>query len=117
MLQNRATIIIKLTLVVILLFLLDRNFNFRTNQETKQDPASIIRKTKEFADQLSKAEDPDLVEFVRTLLVTPFPEASRNLTNKSKVDHSQIGQSLEVDKLLQSKQNGFYVEVTFYSLK
>ena len=54
-------------------------------------------------------EDPELVAFVKTLIVFPSNE-ERNLDDKSRKDFSQIGQSKYMDSLLNSKRNGFFIE-------
>jgi hypothetical protein len=51
----------------------------------------IIQRTQGFAERNVDEEDLELVEFVKTLLVAPFPVHLRKLSNKNKTDFSQMG--------------------------
>jgi FkbM family methyltransferase len=55
-------------------------------------------------------DDPELIKFVRSLIQTPSKLNQLNLNNKNKTDFSQIGQSKYIDSILNSIQNGFFIE-------
>jgi hypothetical protein len=54
--------------------------------------------------------DAELVEFVRSLITKPDPRNKINLRNRRKTDFSQIGQSKYIDRLLDFKRGGFFIE-------
>ena len=55
-------------------------------------------------------EDPELVEFVSSLIIRPKTNRKLNLANKKVTDQSQIGQSKYMDTVLGSKRDGFFIE-------
>ena len=60
--------------------------------------------------------DPELIDFVRSLIVQPpVVKGQVNLTDKKRTDFSQIGQSKYIDNLLGSKENGFFIESGGYN--
>ena len=76
------------------------------------EPKTII-KTLKFMIEETDETDPELVEFVRSLIkppVKPGSEKKLNLVDPKKVDYSQIGQSTFIDKILGEKRNGFFIE-------
>lgn len=85
---------------------------------------SILLKTMSFMIEETDEYDPILIEFVRSLIHKPSADRKLNLTDKTRTDFSQIGQSKFIDNLLKSKRNGFFIEaggfdgeahsVTFY---
>jgi hypothetical protein len=60
-----------------------------------------LLKTLQFALEERASEDEELVAYVRTLIWEPFPDNEKNLTEKHKTDFSQIGQSKNIDNLLE----------------
>jgi hypothetical protein len=79
-----------------------------TSRDVVSDPATIV-KTLEFMFQNVNEDDPDFVDFVRTLIKPPT-NLPINLSQKNRNDFSQLGQSHTIDKALKSKRNGFFVE-------
>jgi hypothetical protein len=75
----------------------------------------VLLKTLQFQLEHSKAEDEQLVAFVRSLIHLPFPASERNLSDKARTDFSQIGQSKYIDSLLGSRRDGFFVEAGGYN--
>ena len=74
------------------------------------DPKVIIN-TLKFKDR--DENDPELLDFVRSLIIPPVKPGSEkklNLNNRTRVDFSQTGQSLIIDKLLSERRNGFFIE-------
>lgn len=53
-------------------------------------------------------DDPELIDFVRSVIVAPSKE-QRTLKNEPS-DRSQFGQSKYIDTLLKHKRNGFFIE-------
>lgn len=82
-----------------------------SNEQLLIDPKIII-KTLKFMIEEKDETDPELVEFVRTLIKPPIkPDSDKKLNLVSKkYDYSQIGQSIFVDKLLGEKRDGFFIE-------
>lgn len=54
--------------------------------------------------------DPALVEFVRGLIHLPSDRSKLNLTDTSRTDLSQMGQSKKIDTMLGGQRDGFFVE-------
>ena len=54
--------------------------------------------------------DPALVEFVRGLIHLPSDRSKLNLTDSTRKDLSQMGQSKKIDAMLSSQRDGFFVE-------
>ena len=78
--------------------------------EQKKLSPEILFKTFRFMLKETDQYDPQLINFVRSLIHEPSKE-KLNLEDKSGlVDFSQSGQSIFIDKLLNSKQNGFLIE-------
>lgn len=74
-----------------------------------QVESSILKRTLEFMIEERDEYDPEVVEFVRQLIVPPSNKPIR-LTNPDKIDYSQSGQSRFVDELLGSRRGGFFIE-------
>ena len=92
---------------------LDEIFNDLFNQSSEQGliPKETIFRTMRYMMEERDEYDPELVAFVRSLIVPPPPKSKPiNFTIKGKTDFSQIGQSKYIDGLLLSKKNGFFVE-------
>ncbi len=53
--------------------------------------------------------DPELIEFVRSL-VKPPSKLPLNLKNQNAEDYSQLGQSSYMNTIFKSKKNGFFIE-------
>ncbi len=88
--------------------------NYAFNKYVTAQDIAILKKTLNFMMENRDAEDPELVSFVRTLIVDPFPGNQRALSTKTRTDFSQSGRSKYVDALLASKRYGFYVEAGGY---
>ena len=58
--------------------------SIRTDSEilTEEMDSEIIQKTRRFAERNADEEDVELVEFVKNLIVPPFPDTLKNLTDK-----------------------------------
>ncbi len=69
----------------------------------------VLMKTLKFMVKDVDEYDPELVEFVRTLIKPPS-KLPLNLINKNAEDYSQLGQSTYMNTLLKSKRNGFFIE-------
>jgi len=80
-----------------------------SNQQKKLSPTILFR-TLKFMLKETDQNDPQLIAFVKSLIHEPSKE-KLNLEDKSGlVDFSQSGQSTFIDKLLNSKRNGFLIE-------
>ena len=78
--------------------------------EQKKMSKSILFKTLKFMLKETDQNDPQLIDFVRSIIHGPSKE-KLNLEDKSdRVDFSQSGQSIVIDKLLNSTRNGFLIE-------
>lgn len=91
---------------------MDDTFNEFFNQSSEQQLISkkVIFKTMKYIMEEKDEYDPELIDFVRSLIVKPSRFGQINLNNKDKNDFSQLGQSEYFDKLLGQKRNGFFVE-------
>jgi len=74
----------------------------------------VLFKTIIFNIKETDEDDPELINFVKSLILPPSSEMERNLTDKKKKDFSQVGQSKYIDSVLNSKRNGFFVEAGGY---
>jgi len=74
----------------------------------------ILFKTIIFNIKETDEADPELINFVRSLIRVPSAEIERNLSDKDRKDFSQVGQSKYIDSVLNSKRNGFFVEAGGY---
>ena len=87
---------------------------FKTIMESSNEQLlvdkSILLKTILFMIDKTDEYDPILIEFVRSLIHKPSANGKLNLTDKTRTDFSQIGQSKFIDNLLKSKRNGFFIE-------
>lgn len=84
---------------------------FNHSSEQKLIPKEIIFKTMRYMMEERDEYDPELVDFVRSLIVgPPIKSKAINLSIKNKSDFSQSGQSLYFDRLLNEKRNGFFIE-------
>ena len=75
---------------------------------------SIILKAISFMLQETNEFDPNLIEFVRSLIQKPSKDRKLSLKQPNRKDFSQIGQSKWVDNVLERKRNGFFVEAGGY---
>ena len=75
--------------------------------------AEILEETKRFADLKTREDDPQLIEFVKSLLKPPSKEPYNFQKNRLSGDYSQEGQSLYIDELLKSRTDGFYIGIVF----
>ncbi len=85
------------------------------NRVSEARDQEVLLKTLEFQLGHVKAEDEQLVAFVRSLIHLPFPASERNLSDKARTDFSQIGQSKYIDSVLGSRRGGFFVEAGGYN--
>lgn len=77
--------------------------------EQKLISRETIFKTIKFMIKDVSNDDPELIEFVRSLILKPSNKKIVNM-NEYDADRSQLGQSKYIDDLLNSKQNGFFIE-------
>ena len=89
---------------------IDEIFSRVFNQSNEQllFPRNILIKTVQYMIEDRDEYDPELVAFVRSLILTP--QTKRSQYSKKRADFSQMGQSLYIDQLLNSKINGFFIE-------
>lgn len=87
--------------------------SYLKNSADKQEKDTLIA-TLNFMLDDRDAEDEELVKFVKNLIHTPFADNERNLSDKTRKDFSQIGQSKYIDGLLGSQRDGFFVEAGGY---
>lgn len=80
---------------------------FKTNELNSS--FAILTKTMEFMINEVDEEDPELVEFVKSLIHKP-KKLPINLSVLNITDFSQIGQSQFIDSLLNKTRNGFFIE-------
>jgi FkbM family methyltransferase len=83
---------------------------FSASSEQKKIDKNIIIQTARFMLEERAEDDPELIAFVRSLIMKPPTGKSLNLQNKNKVDFSQIGQSAFMDNALNYSSKGFFVE-------
>lgn len=81
---------------------------------TASDYQSLIEpeyllKTIKFMIKNTNEDDPELIDFVRTIISKPSSE-SRQLEKRGPPDRSQLGQSKIIDELFNKKRNGFFIE-------
>ena len=82
---------------------------FESSESQRYIKKEIILKTLEFMLKETVPCDPELIKFVKTLIVYP-PDEELNLNSKFKEDFSQIGQSKLIDNILHAKRDGFFIE-------
>ena len=77
---------------------------------------SVLLRTISFMIKETDDSDPQLIDFVRSLIRSPLSSHKRklNLTKKTKRDFSQIGQSKWIDGVLKGRRDGFFVEAGGY---
>lgn len=75
-------------------------------------PETIVETIKYMIQDVEE-DDPELIKFVRSLIVPPSNGPRRLKNNTS--DRSQLGQSKYIDSLLNKKQNGFFIEAGGYN--
>lgn len=83
-----------------------------SDEQILMDP-KIIMMTIKFMIEEREEDDPELIEFVRSLIVLPplaNSDRKLNLKNKNKYKMSQTDQSIYIDEFLRKKKNGFFVE-------
>ena len=78
------------------------------NRISEAREQEVLLKTLQFQLRNAKAEDEQLVAFVESLIHQPFPASERNLSDKTRTDFSQSGQSKYIDGLLGSRRDGFF---------
>ena len=79
-------------------------------KRTEFDPSTVLLKTKEFMDRNVDENDPELIQFVKGLILPPSTYEYNFAKPKSPgVDYSQEGQSKYIDELLNQRTNGFYI--------
>ena len=86
---------------------------FESSDNQKYIDKRILFKTMKFMIEERDEEDPELISFVRDLIVFPNHE-KRNLENNDRRDFSQIGQSKYIDGVLKKMTGGFFVEAGGY---
>jgi hypothetical protein len=83
-----------------------------SSEQNLIDP-NVLLKTLEFWLMNVDQYDERLIKFIKTLVKVP-PKKNLNLKEPNRVDHSQHGQSLYMDNLLNKTKNGFYIEAGAY---
>jgi len=78
-------------------------------QRKSFDESIILMKTLKFMVKDVDEYDPELIEFVRTLIKPPS-KLPLNLINKNAEDYSQLRQSSYMNTIFNSKRNGFFIE-------
>jgi FkbM family methyltransferase len=91
----------------------DRFFNQSSEQQLI--PKEIIFKTMKYMMEERDEYDPELVAFVRSLIIRPHKSKKLNLSKNGISDYSQTGHSIYIDKLLGEKKNGFFIESGAYN--
>jgi hypothetical protein len=92
--------------------ILDEIFN--CSKEQNLIDKSIMLKAISFMLQETDEFDPNLIEFVRSLIQKPSKDRKLSLKQPNRKDFSQIGQSKWVDKVLEGRRNGFFIEAGGY---
>lgn len=87
---------------------------FDSSESQKYIDKRILFKTMKYMIEERDQEDPELIAFVRDLIVFPPKGEERNLIKKDQKDFSQIGQSLFIDDLLKKQKDGFFIEAGGY---
>ena len=84
---------------------------FESSDEQLLIEKKILLQTISFMLEETHELDRKLIRFVSTLIHKPNLNRSQlNLIDKKKRDFSQIGQSKFIDRLLNFKRNGFFIE-------
>jgi hypothetical protein len=84
---------------------------FAESKEQQLVDRGVLMQTARYMIEERDEYDPELVAFVRSLIVRPPPPGTKmNLNIKDRTDFSQFGQSKYIDELLGYKRNGFFVE-------
>lgn len=87
-------------------------FSNVSSEQLLFDP-NVILQALRFMIQETPADDPKLIEFVKTLIVPPSKKPL-NLTESNKKEFSQMDQSSYIDKVLKEQRNGFFIEAGAY---
>lgn len=83
---------------------------FEASDEQMLYDSNVLLKTLQFIIQDVDEEDPNLLEFVRSLIRKPS-NGALNLESKNKKDQSIANLSQYIDTILEHKENGFFLEV------
>ena len=119
-------VIISISIILFLLNSLNRNNDihnetdltifdsiFESTENQRYINKQVLLRTMKFMIQETDQDDPELIEFVKSIIYPPSQQAI-NLKQKSRTDFSQIGQSKLIDNLLHSKHHGFFIEAGGY---
>lgn len=87
---------------------------FNASHEQRLIDKYVLLKTMRFMVEERDEYDPEVIDLVQRLIIRPDANGRINLSNKTRTDFSQIGQSRYMDSLLKSKKNGFFVEAGAY---
>ena len=87
---------------------------FESDEQLKVNKTILFKTLKHMLKETDE-EDPELIEFVRSLIQPPATDPL-NLEDKSnlRIDFSQRNQSLIIDDVLNKKRNGFLIEAGAY---
>lgn len=80
-----------------------------SDEQALIDPV-VILKTVKFMIEEKDEDDPELIDFVRGLIIPPAFNKELNLKNKKKSDHSQYDAAGFIDNILNQRRNGFFIE-------
>jgi len=82
---------------------------FEATESQRYIPKETLFQTMKFMIKETNELDPELIKFVKSLIIPPSTEPI-NLTKKNQKDFSQIGQSKFIDTQLGSRKGGFFIE-------
>jgi len=87
---------------------------FLKSREQSLANIDILTKTLKFMLHEVAEDDPELINFVASIIHPPSSRPYNLNSTRKNNDFSQIGQSPFMDKLLKSKRNGFFIEAGGY---
>ena len=86
-----------------------RDYIFGPKNQLEVDPETL-KQTMKFMTYNRSQYDQEVVDFVQKLLIPPSPRNMLNIRNKTRKHFSQSDQSEYIDKLLNGKRDGFFIE-------
>ena len=86
-----------------------RDIVYGPQDQLEVDP-EILKQTKQFMTYNRSQYDQEVVDFVQMLIIPPSPQNKLNIRNKTRKHFSQSDQSEYIDKLLNGKRDGFFIE-------
>ncbi len=88
------------------------NFQLGDNNLSREE---ILEETSKFVSRGVDEDDPELIEFVKSLIIPPSTKQYNfERQNQPNGDYSQHHQSTYIDEILKQKTDGFYIGMKYF---